>query len=57
MCPYLKRWLSGLSLASFLLLSVSACGISSFRCEIETDEELLNRVIKEVIENGPTEGR
>ncbi len=29
------------------LIALAGCGISSIRCEIETDEELLQRVLKE----------
>ncbi len=31
-----------------LVTFISGCGISSFRCSVETDEELLKRVIMEV---------
>ncbi len=30
-----------------LILFIGGCGISSFKCYIETDEELLKRVLKE----------
>lgn len=32
------------------LLLVGGCGISSIHCEIETNEELLRRVVNDIIE-------
>ena len=40
---------------SCLTLLLSGCGVSSIRCEIVSDEELIRSVLEEVIVNGQAE--